>query len=170
MLEKLKAEVCKANLDLVAEGLVIQTWGNASAADRKAGIVHPAGLDRENADFDKTLASIQAAFGPACQPVVLPLPDGSGVVDVLAIRKDTKRPDRQLLKSGDLFEIILVQMKGGSARRPNVADTKRLRVVKKRYGATDIVLFTWKRGGGCKFEKLGSGDEWILSSSRELFG
>jgi len=91
-------------------------------------------------------------------------------VDVLAIRKDTKRPDRQLLKSGDLFEIILVQMKGGSARRPNVADTKRLRVVKKRYGATDIVLFTWKRGGGCKFEKLGSGDEWILSSSRELFG
>jgi hypothetical protein len=32
------------------------------------------------------------------------------------------------------------------------------------------VLFTWKRGGGCKFEKLGSGDEWILSSSRELFG
>jgi L-ribulose-5-phosphate 4-epimerase len=28
MREKLKAEVCKANLDLVAEGLVIQTWGN----------------------------------------------------------------------------------------------------------------------------------------------
>jgi ribulose-5-phosphate 4-epimerase/fuculose-1-phosphate aldolase len=30
MLEKLKAEVCKSNLDLVAEGLVIQTWGNTS--------------------------------------------------------------------------------------------------------------------------------------------
>ena len=39
MLEKLKAEVCKANLDLVAEGLVIQTWGNASGIDRKRGLV-----------------------------------------------------------------------------------------------------------------------------------
>jgi L-ribulose-5-phosphate 4-epimerase len=39
MLEKLKAEVCRANLDLVAEGLVIQTWGNASAVDRKQGLV-----------------------------------------------------------------------------------------------------------------------------------
>ena len=39
MLEKLKAEVCQANLDLVTEGLVIQTWGNASAVDRKQGVV-----------------------------------------------------------------------------------------------------------------------------------
>jgi L-ribulose-5-phosphate 4-epimerase len=39
MLEKLKAEVCQANLDLVAEGLVIQTWGNASAVDRGRGVI-----------------------------------------------------------------------------------------------------------------------------------
>jgi L-ribulose-5-phosphate 4-epimerase len=39
MLERLKAEVCKANLDLVAEGLVIQTWGNASGIDRERGLV-----------------------------------------------------------------------------------------------------------------------------------
>ncbi len=39
MLEKLKAEVCQANLDLVTEGLVIQTWGNASAVDRKRGVI-----------------------------------------------------------------------------------------------------------------------------------
>lgn len=39
MLEKLKAEVCKANLDLVAEGLVIQTWGNASTVDRERGVI-----------------------------------------------------------------------------------------------------------------------------------
>ena len=39
MLEKLKAEVCKANVDLVAEGLVIQTWGNASGIDRERGLV-----------------------------------------------------------------------------------------------------------------------------------
>lgn len=39
MLEKLKAEVCQANLDLVAEGLVIQTWGNVSGIDRERGLV-----------------------------------------------------------------------------------------------------------------------------------
>jgi L-ribulose-5-phosphate 4-epimerase len=46
MLEKLKAEVCKANLDLVAEGLVIQTWGNASALDPSQGlmVIKPSGV------------------------------------------------------------------------------------------------------------------------------
>ena len=39
MLEKLKAEVCQANLDLVAKGLVIETWGNASGLDRERGLV-----------------------------------------------------------------------------------------------------------------------------------
>lgn len=39
MLEQLKTEVCQANLDLMAEGLVIQTWGNASAVDRERGVI-----------------------------------------------------------------------------------------------------------------------------------
>ena len=46
MLEKLKAQVCQANLDLVAEGLVIQTWGNASGIDRERGlmVIKPSGV------------------------------------------------------------------------------------------------------------------------------
>lgn len=45
-MEKLRAAVCKANLDLVKEGLVIQTWGNASAVDREKGImvIKPSGV------------------------------------------------------------------------------------------------------------------------------
>jgi L-ribulose-5-phosphate 4-epimerase len=39
MLEELKQQVCDANLDLVKEGLVIQTWGNASGIDRERGLV-----------------------------------------------------------------------------------------------------------------------------------
>jgi L-ribulose-5-phosphate 4-epimerase len=39
MLEQLKAEVCKANLDLVAHGLVTLTWGNVSGIDRARGLV-----------------------------------------------------------------------------------------------------------------------------------
>jgi len=50
MLEKLKAEVCQANLDLVAAGLVIQTWGNASGIDRNQGLVviKPSGVPYGN--------------------------------------------------------------------------------------------------------------------------
>ena len=39
MLERLKIEVCRANLDLVQSGLVVETWGNASGIDRQRGLV-----------------------------------------------------------------------------------------------------------------------------------
>jgi L-ribulose-5-phosphate 4-epimerase len=39
MLKELKAEVCRANLDLLAAGLVIQTFGNVSGIDRARGLV-----------------------------------------------------------------------------------------------------------------------------------
>lgn len=41
------------------------------------------GLDKENTDFAKTVADIQAAFGSCCAPVCVPLPDGKGVVDIV---------------------------------------------------------------------------------------
>ena len=46
MLEELKKKVCDANLQLVAEGLVIQTWGNASGIDRARGfvVIKPSGV------------------------------------------------------------------------------------------------------------------------------
>ncbi|HRU98161.1 MAG TPA: L-ribulose-5-phosphate 4-epimerase [Ruminococcus sp.] len=47
MLEKLKKEVCDANLELVRRGVVIYTWGNVSGIDREKGIVviKPSGDD-----------------------------------------------------------------------------------------------------------------------------
>jgi L-ribulose-5-phosphate 4-epimerase len=39
MLTALKRIVCSANLDLVKQGLVIETWGNASAIERAKGLV-----------------------------------------------------------------------------------------------------------------------------------
>lgn len=39
MLEKLKEEVYQGNLDLVENGLVVSTWGNASGIDRQSGLV-----------------------------------------------------------------------------------------------------------------------------------
>ena len=47
MLEELKKEVCAANLELVARGVVIYTWGNVSGIDREKGLVviKPSGVD-----------------------------------------------------------------------------------------------------------------------------
>ncbi len=44
--EQLKKEVCRANLRLVQEGLVLRTWGNASGVDRERGvmIIKPSGV------------------------------------------------------------------------------------------------------------------------------
>ena len=39
MQNELKQQVLKANLELPAKGLVVYTWGNVSAIDRKAGLV-----------------------------------------------------------------------------------------------------------------------------------
>ena len=46
MLEELKQQVCQANLDLVAHGLVTLTWGNASGLsdDGKYLVIKPSGV------------------------------------------------------------------------------------------------------------------------------
>ncbi len=50
MLEKLKEEVYKANLDLVKHRLVVFTWGNVSAIDREEGliVIKPSGISYDN--------------------------------------------------------------------------------------------------------------------------
>ena len=50
MLEELKEKVCKANLELVRHGLVLFTWGNASAIDRSSGLVviKPSGVSYDD--------------------------------------------------------------------------------------------------------------------------
>lgn len=47
MLEELKEQVLKANLDLVKNGLVLFTWGNVSAIDKKTGyiVIKPSGVE-----------------------------------------------------------------------------------------------------------------------------
>jgi L-ribulose-5-phosphate 4-epimerase len=48
-LRQLKQDVCDANLALVKEDLVIQTWGNASGLDRRRGlmVIKPSGVSYE---------------------------------------------------------------------------------------------------------------------------
>jgi len=61
MLEKLKARVYRANTELVKSGLVIHTWGNASARDRKTGliVIKPSGIS-----YDKMKAGDMVVLDP----------------------------------------------------------------------------------------------------------
>jgi len=49
VLEELKAQVCRANLDLVRHGLVTLTWGNVSGFDAQSGrvVIKPSGVSYE---------------------------------------------------------------------------------------------------------------------------
>lgn len=59
MLEKLKADVLEANLELVRRGLVLYTWGNASGLDRATGLVaiKPSGVPYESMTADDIVIS-----------------------------------------------------------------------------------------------------------------
>jgi hypothetical protein len=92
-----------------------------------------------------------------------------GVVDLLAVRKDTSAPDSTQLKRGDLFEIIFIQVKGGSAALPTRDDRVRLKAVAKYHKAKAVVLFEWQKGKVCRFRKLGPRLEWQPTTARELF-
>ena len=62
-----------------------KAWRAFERAGLARGIVIT-GLDRENADFFKSLEAVQSTFGARCVPVTFPTPDGKGVVDVLAAK------------------------------------------------------------------------------------
>jgi len=76
MLEKLKAEVCQANLNLEEEGLVIQTWGNVSGIDRERGLVviKPSGVPYEGMK-PKHMVVVSLATGKVVEGSLKPSSD-----------------------------------------------------------------------------------------------
>ena len=74
MLEELKNEVFRANLELPQRGLVTYTWGNVSGIDRDAGLVviKPSGVDYETMTANdmvvidlKTGEKVEGALNPS---------------------------------------------------------------------------------------------------------
>lgn len=60
--EKLRRQVCEANMAIVDAGLVMLTWGNASGVDREAGVmaIKPSGVDyRSLTPADIALVSLE---------------------------------------------------------------------------------------------------------------
>lgn len=76
-----------------------------------------------------------------------------GVVDLVAIRKDHGKP-LPGTKRGDNFQIILIQVKGGSAPMPTVEDGNRLRAVARHHRASGVLLAAWTKGKAARFFRL----------------
>jgi hypothetical protein len=93
-----------------------------------------------------------------------------GIVDILAVRKNSAAIQHAPLKAGDLFDFVLVQLKGGDAPMPTRADAARLRRVAAHYRALSVVLYAWKRGTHSKYFTLGPHGSWNESSAQKAFG
>jgi len=96
--------------------------------------------------------------------------ESAGIVDIVAIRKCGKPPTMAGLKTLDLFDIILIQVKGGSAPGPTDNDIKRLRLVGNEYHAENIVLFHWQDKKKTAFQKLDAKGEWRDATAADIFG
>ena len=71
--------------------------------------------------------------------------ESRGIVDFIAVRKDHSHAS-PTLKRGDVLDIVLLQVKGGSARRPTDGDMARLRAVARHHRAKAVVLAEWTLG------------------------
>lgn len=99
-----------------------------------------------------------------------------GIVDMIAVRKN-HAPCEPPSKRGDVFEIVLIQVKGGSAPFPSPNEIKRLRHVGRTYRAKAILLGQWKRGSEVRFFRLRKGGAFMdrrgywteLTSLAEVF-
>jgi len=91
-----------------------------------------------------------------------------GIVDIMAIRKDHKTKSDKI-KRGDYFEIVLIQTKGGSARKPTENDRRRLNEVANHHRAKHVVLAEWKKNETLNLYLL-SNDIWIMVDPKEIFG
>lgn len=96
--------------------------------------------------------------------------ESAGIVDIVAIRKDGRSPAVSGLMRLDLFEIILIQVKGGTARGPSPDDIKRLQLVGSIYNATAIVLFEWRSKRKTGYSVLDSRGDWNATTAEKLFG
>ena len=68
---------------------------------------------------------------------------------------------------GDLFDIVLVQIKGGAAPWPTFDDMKRLRAVQRYYRAKAVVLASWQKGAEPAFYVL---EETLRGSKGRVVG
>jgi hypothetical protein len=93
--------------------------------------------------------------------------ESRGVVDLMAVRKDHCATNG-VTKRGDLLDIVLIQVKGGSALPPTQEDISRLKRVAKYHRAKAVVLSEWKRQKKFQLYLLQRG-HWVPIEPHEVF-
>ncbi len=74
-----------------------QVWGYCQEASLPR-LIFVNKMERENADFFKTVNDIQARFGPTCLPIQIPIGaqhDFQGIIDLLALKAYTGSPPKE---------------------------------------------------------------------------
>src|SRR5438477_3576482 len=103
-------------------------WGNAQ---RKAANTARWAVTMSKVRIRRVLARTHWQLVTFCGKVG---GESVGVVDLLAVRKDHSKLGNGI-KRGDALQIILIQVKGGSAAMPTQDDATRLRAVAKLHRA-----------------------------------
>lgn len=127
------------------------------------------------------LARESKKHGGRWQWVEFPGPKGresAGIVDILAIRKrweKTGAPEDGVLKHLDVFDIMLIQVKGGGALMPNANDIARMERVADHYSIDKILLYGWniKKKTETGFRVLDRETHQfgpVVQDSKEIFG
>ena len=152
----------------------------AAATRKKRAIVRRAQRTAKWATTMTKWLVTKSNYGVRWQLVAFTGPSGResrGVVDILAIRKNhSTAPDG--LKRGDLFEMVLLQIKGGGARWPTWGDVERLRKVARHHKAKSVVLAELKPGRQPTFFRLNRSrpmdrdakSAWTPVSPHAMFG
>ena len=121
-----------------------QVWGYCKEANLPR-LIFVNKMDRENADFFRTVSEIQAKFGPRCLPIQLPIgaqSDFQGIVDLLTLKSYTGSPPKEaeipssLQAQADSFREKLVEA---------VAETDDA-LIEKYLGGEELTLDELKTG------------------------
>ena len=83
-----------------------RAWKCCTNRGLSARAIVISGLDKDNTDYAKTVSDIQESFGANCVPVVMPLPDGSGVIDILEAKDVPAELEGEVMEAkGGLVEL-----------------------------------------------------------------
>ncbi len=142
--------VCAASGVEVGTG---QVWAYSEEANLPR-LIFVNKMDRENADFYRTVEELQSKFGPKCVPVQLPIgahDDFQGIIDLLTMKSYAGSP----AKEGEIPSSLQAQ-----------AESFREKLVEAVAEIDDVLLEKYLGGEGLSLEELNEGLRRAVATGR----
>lgn len=121
-----------------------QVWGYCQEANLPR-LIFVNKMDRENADFFKTVNDIQAKFGPKCLPIQIPIGaqnDLQGIADLLTLKAYTGSPP----KEGEIPSSLEGQVNTSREKLIEAAAETEDALIEKYLGGEELTLEELKNG------------------------